>query len=144
MFPLRVLIVDSNIGFLESAAHLLQLQPCVQFVSYAVSASDALDQVPLFNPNLVLVSWNLVDSTGLLLTQTLKQGPHPPRVVILSLIDLPIYHTVAKQAGADALICTIDWSDQLFKLLTAFDQPTVNLAVPAVPSPFEQTDQVKR
>ncbi|MBI5030934.1 MAG: response regulator transcription factor [Chloroflexi bacterium] len=143
MFPLRILIVDSNIEFLESAAHLLMLQPNVQIVYYAVSESDALEQLPLLNPNLVLANWNLSDSTGLTLTRLLKNRPCPPHVVLLSLVDLPIYHTVAKEAGADGLICTIDWNVGLFKLLQEIDPSPQDLAVPLESQPLERADAVK-
>jgi len=124
MFPLRILIVANSIDFLESAAHLLELRPEVQSVRCAVSVSDALDQLPSSNPNVVLVSWNLSGTSGLTLTQLLKSRISAPYVFLLSMFDLPIYHTVAKEAGADGLICASDWNVELFALLDKFSPST--------------------
>ncbi len=114
---LRVLIVNNNIEFLESAANLLRLQPNVEQVCCAVSGSDALEQMPQFNPNLVLIHWFLPARSGLELTRVVKAQTDPPYVVILSPFDLSIYREVALEAGADGLICTTDWNAELFALL---------------------------
>lgn len=122
MFPLRILIVDSNVEFLESAAQLLRLQSNVQVVRGAVSGSDALEQIPQLNPNLVLVNWGLPGLSCLELTRIVKVCPQAPYVIIFSLFDLPVYHTVAKEAGADGLICSVDWKVELFGLLEQLDK----------------------
>lgn len=128
VFPLRVMIVDNNIEFLESAAHLLRLQPNVEVVSCAVSESDAMEQLPHLQPNLVLISWCMSGLSTLDLTRLLKARSQAPYVVVFSMFDLPVYHTVAKEAGADGLICTSDWNVELFALLERLDQSSATLA----------------
>ena len=115
--PLRVLIVDNSIEFVESAASLLALEPIVHLIASAQTGADAMDKITIRNPDIVLVNWSLPDLSGLQLTQIIKALPKPPSVVLLSLSDFPIYRSEAQQAGADGFIPKADWSTLFFPLI---------------------------
>src|SRR6266852_3366105 len=53
MPPRRILLVDDNKEFLDSAAHFLAGDPAIEIVGQASSGRCALEQVPLLKPDLV-------------------------------------------------------------------------------------------
>jgi DNA-binding NarL/FixJ family response regulator len=117
MPSLRVLLVDDSVTFLESAERLLASQPSLQVVGRATSGIDALDQATLLCPDLVLMDWSMVGMNGLEAMQLIKARRSAPRVVILTLFDLPQYRAAAAAAGADGFLAKSEWSVQLMPLV---------------------------
>jgi DNA-binding NarL/FixJ family response regulator len=116
-FPLRVLVVDNSIEFIESAASFLALEPIVHMITYALSGADAMEKITIRNPDIVLVNWSLPDMSGLQLIQWVKALPKPPCVILLSLSDFPIYRSEAEQAGADGFIPKGEWSTRFVPVI---------------------------
>jgi len=117
MGSIRTFLVDDSPEFLESAAGFLALQPAIQVVGRACSAQDALEQVPRLRPDLVLMDWAMPGMTGLEATRTLKTLPGSPRIIILTIYDIPKYRTEARVAGADGFISKPDFVVQLPPLI---------------------------
>jgi DNA-binding NarL/FixJ family response regulator len=114
---IRVLLVDDNPEFLKSAHRFLSLQPLLQVVGGVTSGADALAQIPLLTPHLVLMDWAMPEMSGLEATRLIKAQEDAPRVVILTLHDIPPYRVAAHSAGADGFISKADWSRQLMPLV---------------------------
>jgi len=114
---IRVLLVDDNPEFLKSAHRFLSLQPSLQVVGGVTSGADALGQIPRLTPHLVLMDWAMPEMSGLEATRLIKGQKDAPRVVILTLHDIPRYRLAAQSAGADGFISKADWSRQLMPLI---------------------------
>jgi DNA-binding NarL/FixJ family response regulator len=118
MLPLiRVLLVDDNPEFLKSASGFLALQPSLQVVGCAISGAEALAQIPRLAPHLVLMDWAMPEMSGLEATRLIKAHQNAPRVVILTLYNIPQYRVAAQSAGADGFISKAEWSAQLMPLI---------------------------
>jgi len=117
MPSLRVLLVDDSVTFLESAERLLSSQPSLQVVGRATSGIDALDQTTLLSPDLVLMDWSMLGMNGLEAMRLIKTRRAAPRVVILTLFDLPQYRAAAAAAGADGFLAKSEWGVQLMPLV---------------------------
>jgi DNA-binding NarL/FixJ family response regulator len=113
MPPVRVLLVDDNAEFLKSAMHLLALQPLLQVVGSATSGMEALDQSALLRPDLILMDWAMPGMNGLEAMHLIQARPNAPRVVMLTLLDLPQYRAAAMAAGADGFLAKSEWSVKL-------------------------------
>jgi two-component system, NarL family, response regulator DegU len=112
-----VLIVDSNKAFLESAIKFLTTEKQLAVVGWAFDASEALDKINKYNPDLILLDFSLPDYNGLELTRKIKQMPGSPSVIILSINDHEEYFIEALNAGADGFLCKRDFGNQIISLL---------------------------
>lgn len=117
---LRILLVDDNPEFLESAARSLAAEPHVQIVGRARSGCEALEQVTRLQPDLVLMDWAMPEMDGLEATQRIKAQPGAPRVVMLTMHDDPAYRIAATEARADGFVCKSEFSEKLLPLIRTF------------------------
>ena len=114
---IRVMLVDDNLDFLRSAKKFLTLQPSLQIIGSVTSGKDALEQIQTLMPDLVLMDWTMPEMSGLEATRQIKQRKKAPRIVILTLYNIPIYRKAAQSAGADGFISKSDWNEQLIPLI---------------------------
>src|SRR5689334_3634289 len=120
--PFRVLVVDDNPGFLESATRFLSVDARLEIVGCAISGWEALQQVNLLHPDLVLMDLAMPGMNGLEATRLLKAQPQAPYVVILTLQDHSEYREAAVAVGADGFIAKSEFGVSLLPLLHSFIQ----------------------
>jgi len=117
MPPRRILLVDDNKEFLDSAAHFLAGDPAIEIVGQASSGRCALEQVPLLKPDLVVMDLTMPEMNGLEATRQLKAQPDGPRVILLTLHDNSEYRAAAEAAQADGFVAKSDLGLQLLPLI---------------------------
>lgn len=125
---IRVLLVDDSPEFLKSACGFLALQPSLQVVGGASSGAEALKQIQALTPDLVLMDWAMPEMSGVETARLIKAQKDPPRVIMLTMYDLPHYRTAAKIAGTDGFITKLDWSRQLMPLVQQLFAETAGIA----------------
>ncbi len=97
----RVLLVDDSRVFLVAVANLLVSYPSLQIIGQATSGEEAVTQVGMLKPHLVLMDWEMPGMNGLQAMIIIKKLADPPRVVLVSLYDLAEYRAIAAAHGAD-------------------------------------------
>ena len=117
MQTIRVLMVDDNAEFLEAAERFVSTIPNVRVVGNACSGKEALKSVDALTPTLVLMGYVMPDMNGIEATRRIKRLPGGPRVVILTLHDVPEYHLQAKEAGADGFLSKVDFVTDLLPMI---------------------------
>lgn len=117
--PMRILIVDDHLGFLETAAQLLETFSGVQVVGRALSGRDAVAQAAQLQPDLVFVDLIMPELDGLWTTRYLKAQPHPPQVIILTVFAASVYRDAALAAGADGFLAKEDFGAQVTSLFSS-------------------------
>jgi DNA-binding NarL/FixJ family response regulator len=117
MTPIRVFIVDDSPAFIDSAIRTLAAHPDVEVVGRAGSGREALLEVKLLRPDLVLMDLAMGAMGGLETTRAIKKLPARPRVVIVTLHDLDIYRGVAEAAGADGFVAKAAFSAEVPSLI---------------------------
>jgi DNA-binding NarL/FixJ family response regulator len=117
MKPIRVLLVDDNVDFLDAAARFLAAKPRIEIVGKTLSGRDAVERTPTLKPDLVLMDLMMPEMDGLEATRLLKQLPDPPAVIVVSLYDDQTFRTATQEAGADAFLTKQVLSKQLMPLL---------------------------
>ncbi len=82
MNPTRVLIVDDNEMFIEMAKFVLSAAAYV--VEASADAKQALSQIPVFLPDLILMDVQMPGMDGIELTRHLKAEPATKHIVIVA------------------------------------------------------------
>jgi len=101
---LRLLLVDDNHEFVEQATQWLSGYQWIDIVGCASSGQEALDEVTRLQPDLVLMDVAMAGMNGLETTRRIKQQLSAPRIVMLTLYDIPAYREEAQAAGADGFV----------------------------------------
>ena len=117
MNRLKVLLVDDNRQFLETAAGFLARHSAVEIVGLADSGRMALRLVREQSPELVIMDLSMPGMTGLEATRLIKAMPLPPRVIILTLHESPEAVGFSRAAGADDFVTKSEFVDGLVPLI---------------------------
>jgi DNA-binding NarL/FixJ family response regulator len=119
MFVVRVLIVDDNPDFIESAVRFIANYSQIEVVGRAQSGSEGLELAMETHPDLVLMDLAMPGMNGLETTIALKGKPNSPRVVMLTMHDLPKYRAAALAAGADGYVSKSELGERLLPVVEA-------------------------
>ncbi|MBV8887849.1 MAG: response regulator transcription factor [Chroococcidiopsidaceae cyanobacterium CP_BM_RX_35] len=114
---MRILLVDDNLAFLESATRFLSEEAQLKIVGQLLSGREALEQIPQLYPDLVLMDLAMPEMNGLEATSWIKKQPNAPYVVILTLNDSAEYRAAAEAVGADGLISKSEFGMKLLPLI---------------------------
>ena len=114
---IRILLVDDNLSFLESAANFLLTFPEISVVGKAQSGEEAIGLVQKRDPDLVLLDLAMPGMSGLETLRRFKELRHPPFVIIVTLHDDLEYRASAQDAGADGFISKSQIGDRLMPLI---------------------------
>lgn len=101
---MRVLLVDDDPLFLESAARLLAAEAGFTVVGRARSGRQALEMVASVRPDLILMDVEMPGMDGLETTRRLKARAGAPRVLLVSIYDSEARRRAALSAGADGYV----------------------------------------
>jgi DNA-binding NarL/FixJ family response regulator len=124
--PIRIFLVDDSAEFLESAARFLATDPTIAVVGRALTATEALEQLGLLQPDLVLVDLTMPGLSGIELASLVKARPNPPRVIVLTLYSITEYAAAAGAANADGCVAKSMFGTRLLPLIHAlFARPAV-------------------
>ena len=114
---LRAIVVDDNQSMLKSASRLLANLPIVELVGQATSGHEALEVVEKLQPDLVLMDLSMPGMDGLEATRRLTVQANAPKVIIMSVHDMPEYRDAAMAAGAHSFVSKSSLVDQLSTLI---------------------------
>jgi DNA-binding NarL/FixJ family response regulator len=120
MPPLRILLVDDSLRFLDSAARFLAGETNVEVVGRALSGEEAIEQIAQLRPDLVLMDLAMPGINGLEATRQIKMQSDAPCIIILTLSDSSEYRRAAEAAGADGFVSKAEFSTMLLSLIANF------------------------
>jgi len=102
--PVRVLIVDDHPMVAEGIQSILESYDDIEVVGSLGNGKDAVEQVPVLNPDVVLMDLNMPGLGGLSATEILLEQSPALRVLILSMHDNPEYIATALNHGAKGYV----------------------------------------
>ncbi len=117
MEPLRILLVDDHLLFRKGLARLLDAQPDFEVVGEAADGLEAIEQVRLLHPNLVLMDIVMPSCDGLEAMHRIKTHIAHVQVVVLTVSDAEEDLAAAVRYGADGYLLKDVQPDVLFQQL---------------------------
>lgn len=97
---IRILLVDDQNIVWQGLQALFRNRPQLEMVGYATNGKDALQQVAIHRPDIVLIDIEMPQMNGIVATQKICQQFPKTRVIIFSSHEDPIYAIQSLQAGA--------------------------------------------
>lgn len=116
--PLKILLIDNNRVFLSAVSQLLSALKGAQVVGQAHDGHEAMALALHTQPDLVLLELALPKAGGPELARTLRQMPHPPRIVFLSMHSSDLYSDDSTDLGAESFV---DKAEFVVKLLPVIE-----------------------
>lgn len=117
----RVLLVDDSQAFLRAAERFLLLcgVPGFELAGKTTTGAQAIEMVDAEHPDLVLMDLAMPGLNGLEAARRIKQRPHAPKVIIVTLRNEPEFRALARDAGADGFLLKEDFVTGLPRLVSA-------------------------
>lgn len=117
MEPIRVIVVDDSLFFLQAAIAFVGRQPELKLCGHTLQGEQAPILAAQHRAQAVIMDLSMPTLNGMEVTSLLKKLPQAPKVVIVSLHDSADYRDAAKRAGADAFIPKANFATALMPTL---------------------------
>ena len=101
---IRILLVDDQQSIREQLKSLLETEPDFEIVGMVDNGYDAIAQVKLLLPNVVLMDMEMPDLDGVLATKIISHSTVKTKVLVLSSHDSNEYVADSIHAGANGYI----------------------------------------
>jgi DNA-binding NarL/FixJ family response regulator len=101
---IRILLADDQALLRTGFRMILQAQPDLEVVGEAVDGADAVRQVPLLNPDVVLMDVRMPVMDGVAATAAITADGGTARVLVLTTFDVDEYAFAALRAGASGFL----------------------------------------
>ncbi|MCK4620357.1 MAG: response regulator transcription factor [Desulfobacterales bacterium] len=101
---LKTLIVDDSATFRKTFKEALCERFPFMLIEEALDATEALQKIKAFLPDVIFMDIRLPDESGLELTRRIKASHPEIVIIILTAYDLREYREAAYDGGADAFI----------------------------------------
>ncbi len=120
MDVIRILLIDDHQVVREGLRHMLELEKDMEVVGEAANATEALTQVEMLSPEIILMDIKMPGVDGIALTRQLKEKQPKCNVIMLTLYDE--YLTQAIEAGAVGYLLKDVKREELIKAIRAVHQ----------------------
>jgi len=120
MDTIRILLVDDHQVVREGLRHMLELEADMEVVGEAGDAKEALTQVELLSPEVILMDIKMPGVDGIELTRQLKEKQPSCNVIMLTLYDE--YLAQAIEAGAVGYLLKDIKREELIRAIRAVHQ----------------------
>ncbi|SOD83064.1 response regulator [Spirosoma fluviale] len=123
--PIKILIIDDHRLFNDGLGLMLADVPDMRIVGHVYHSSEAIQQVNEYNPDVLLIDFNMPDIDGLALTRKLIALLGQQRILILSMYGEARYINDFRKAGALGYMLKTSTKDELLLAIrtVAQEQP---------------------
>lgn len=114
---IKILLVDDNEDFLDSAERFLATDPLCCVVGKALSGETGVELAKELRPDVVLMDLMMPGMNGFDAARNIRMGQNPPLIIMLTLYDVDVYRSLARASGADAFITKDNMGSQVVPLI---------------------------
>ena len=118
MKALKILLVDDNNNFRNSALRFINSNLRFEILMWASSGEEAINKVDSNNVDLVIMDISMEGINGLEAAKRIREVNKKVKIILLTIADNWEYKDKALNAGADDFISKFEFTDLLI--------PTVN------------------
>jgi two-component system nitrate/nitrite response regulator NarL len=111
--PLRTLVVDDSVMFMEGLCAYLMTEPSFQVVGTALDGSEALHMVDMLEPDLVFMNLHMPVMDGLQATEILRRCMPNMRIIIMTKEHAATAEVKARAHGAHGFLRKLGITDGL-------------------------------
>jgi DNA-binding NarL/FixJ family response regulator len=104
MCPSTILLVDDNDSFLHLASQYLLLDPCLQIIGTAHNGLEALHQIEISQPDVLIIDLHMPVLSGLETIPRVKKQFPKIKIIALTILDAEYYQPAALSAGANEFV----------------------------------------
>jgi NarL family two-component system response regulator LiaR len=115
---MRILICDDQAIVTEGLSKIIGSHPDLEVVGIAVNGLDALEQIPLSDPDLVLMDLKMPVMNGIVATRKIKEAYPNLHVLILTTYDDDEWLFDAIRSGADGYLLKDTPPNQLIEAIS--------------------------
>ena len=117
--PIRLLLVDVHAISMKSSRAMLDAFPGLCVVGACSKHTEAMKLARTLQPDVVLISMRVQDSSGPQTAKALLKEIPDTRVIFLTLFDEPEYVRAAVEAGAHGYVLKHEPAEQVFKAIAS-------------------------
>jgi two-component system, chemotaxis family, chemotaxis protein CheY len=103
---IRTLVVEDSAPVRRAICLFLEERRGIQIVGTARDGCEALEQVKILRPDLVLTDWLMPKMDGLRLTAQVRKLDPAIRVILLTVYDSPEIRIASHAYGVDGVVAT--------------------------------------
>lgn len=117
--PINVVLAEDHALVREGTRQMLEQHELIRVVGEAADGQAAIEMAADLRPDVLVLDMSMPDANGVEVTRAVREGSHPPRVLILSAFDDGDYVSAALHAGASGYLLKTASSDELFAAILA-------------------------
>lgn len=126
MHPIEILLVDDNVGFLETIADYFATISDKQYkiVGKALTGNQSVALARQLTPDVILMDIALPDINGFEAARQIKQLNIPSRIIMLTIYDTEQYKKEAIAMGLDGFVSKMKFIDDIVPLIQSLVNQT--------------------
>lgn len=117
MSDIKVLLVDDHAVVRKGMSFLLEDEPGIEIVGEAGGGKEALEKIPLLNPNLVLLDINMPEMNGIETATHISKKFPKVRVLIFSMHNDPDYILKSIESKVDGYLLKDAEKEEIVKAM---------------------------
>ncbi|MEK5444784.1 response regulator transcription factor [Fredinandcohnia sp. FSL W7-1320] len=114
---IKLMLVDYHAVLRDGLRNILELEDDIRVVGEAVSGDDALKNVPMCEPDVILMDINMPEKNGVEVTGILKKKYPSIKVLVLTMHNHDEYFMAAIREGADGYLLKDAPSEQVVEAI---------------------------
>ncbi len=114
---IKLMLVDDHAVLRDGLRNILELEDDIRVVGEAVSGDDALKNVPMCEPDVILMDINMPEKNGVEVTGILKKKYPSIKVLVLTMHKHDEYFMAAIREGADGYLLKDAPSEQVVEAI---------------------------
>ncbi|WP_010677131.1 response regulator [Bacillus timonensis] len=114
---IKLMLVDDHAVLRDGLRNILELEDDIRVVGEAVSGDDALQKVPMCEPDVILMDINMPHKNGVEVTGILKKKYPSIKVLVLTMHNHDEYFMAAIREGADGYLLKDAPSEQVVEAI---------------------------
>ncbi|RFB17347.1 response regulator transcription factor [Bacillus timonensis] len=114
---IKLMLVDDHAVLRDGLRNILELEDDIRVVGEAVSGDDALEKVPMCEPDVILMDINMPQKNGVETTGILKKKYPSIKILVLTMHNHDEYFMAAIREGADGYLLKDAPSEQVVEAI---------------------------